>query len=706
MDFYSRVVFGRIAEVVGEMAIDFDRQNRRIGLKSMVIDFHDRIMENPESARLLESYTAGVNAYINNLSPADYPIEFKLLDYKPEEWTTQKSCMAYGLLANTLSKGEADLENTNALKLLGRDMFDMLFPDQLGNLDPIFPTDTEWDFDPVPVEKPENLEYPLISTKQAMEKQDRIIGSNNFAVDSTKSKSGNAILANEPDLQLTQPSIWYATHLVSPNINVMGVTVPGTFAILIGFNEQVAWGVTNSPRDQVDWYSIRFKDESREEYWYNEQWFKTEKVVERIEVKGESTIYDTIVYVHHGPVVYDKNFMGDGEKVNYAMNWLAHRENTTYDAMFGLNTAKNYEDFKAAMVKFTGPPQNVIFASIDGTIAMHAPGKFPIKWEEQGKFLMDGSDPRHEWKDLIPFEHEMSIKNPERGFISSANQHQVDSTYPYYVYDHNFEKYRNRRINDRLRTLTDITPQDMMKLQNDNFNYVAYEILDSLLAYVDSASLTTAEYEYYDMLQEWDYFTNPDQKAPSVFQLWWDQLYKITWDEFDTVSIAIDKPDTYTTSYLLKNNKDLPFFDYMETPATENAVELTRIAFDMALDSLENWKKENNEDFSWYQFKNTRINHLLGLEPFSLERVRIGGYGKIVNAAGKTAGPSWRMVVELDAAGIKAWGVYPGSQTGNPGNPDYGSMIENWAKGTYYSLNFSSQPLQDEVIHEVKMSNQ
>ncbi len=701
MDFYSRVVNGRLSEVLGNRALEYDRLQRRIGLKDMVIDFHNQIMENEYNNKLVTAYTNGVNDYIESLSPSDYPIEFKLLDYKPEKWTTEKSCMAYGLLANTLSKGEADLENTNALMLFGREMFDVLFPDQLGNLDPIYPAGTKWDFDPILPEIPD-VNYPKVSTINTIDKPDRIIGSNNFVAGDSKTKSGNPILANEPDLQLTQPSIWYAAHLNSPNINTMGVTVPGTFAVLIGFTDSIAWGVTNSPRDQVDWYSIQFKDESRNEYWYNDQWFKTEKKVEKFTVRGEDTFYDTIVNVHHGPIVYDKNFLGNGEKVNLAMNWIAHKNNSTYDAMFKLNKGKNISDFNEALKSFTGPPQNFVFASVQGDIAGRSPGKFPVKWKEQGKFIMDGSNPSHEWKELIPYEHQMFVINPERGFVSSANQHQVDENYPYYVYDHNFEKYRNRRINERLRSLSNITPEDMMKLQNDNFFYLAYEMLDSMMSGLDSLELNSKELGYLSELKDWDYFAAPELTAPSIFQLWWEKLYDKTWDEFDTISVAIDKPDTYTTSYLLKSDSNWTFFDILETPERETVDDLYTLSFKDAADSLSKWEEQTGLDYTWYQFKNTRINHFLQLEPFSRERVKIGGYGKIVNAAGKTAGPSWRMVVELDPDGIKAWGVYPGSQTGNPGNPNYGHMIDNWASGTYYKLRFDSKPLKGNIEKEIR----
>lgn len=694
MDFFSRLIYGRLAEVVDkEGVLNLDRFNRRIGLKRMTENVYEEAQKNPELKSILDAYSLGANAYIQTLSYSEYPLEFKLLDYEPEAWSPQKSCMGYAMLSNTLSRGESDLENTNAMALLGRELFELLYPEKPGIIDPVINGIRKWNFEPVKVTKPE-VGYPEIRTRETLEKPNPLNGSNNFAVMGKKSRSGNVLLANEPDLDLTLPSIWYASHLHSPDKNVMGVTVPGTPVILIGFNDSISWGVTNSPRDQVDWFSVEFRDEKREEYWYNNQWFKTEKSIEKFKTADGETVTDTIVFVHHGPVVYDRNFLNNSQKVNYAMKWMAHQPSSTFAAMNEINKANNYEDFVNAIRDFSGPPQNIIFGSASGDISMWLPGTFPVKWEEQGKFLMDGSNPAFEYRNYIPFEHWMSEKNPERGFLSSANQHQVDSLYPYYVYDHNLEYYRNRRINDRLRVLNNITPQDMMKLQNDNFNYMASESLPFMLTTLDTASFTNRERDFRKVLTNWDFFNEPELKAPSIYQLWWNLLYQKMWDEFDTVSVAIDKPHRFVTIELLKNRPDFIFADLLSTAARETTSDLINRTFKETLDSLESL----NTDYTWYQFKNTTIRHILRLDPFSRDQIKIGGYSSIVNAASKGHGPSWRMVVELDPRGTKAWGVYPGSQTGNPGSPLYGSMINDWASGVYYDLLFGADVSRSDKV--------
>ncbi len=689
MDFYSRLVTGRLSEVLGERALEFDRLNLRIGLKKMTEDLYEVIKKDPELLQIVQAYSEGVNAYLNDLKPKDYPIEFKLLNYTPEEWTPLKSCLAFAMLSNTLSRSEADLENTNARQIFGAELYDILFPEQRGNLDPVIRKGKKWDFKAETESLLASQSYPI--TKNTISKPNPLYGSNNFVVSGSKTKNGFVLFANEPDLQLTQPSIWHATHLHSPKMNAMGVTVPGTPVLLIGFNDSIAWGVTNSPRDQVDWYRITFKDTDRREYWYNNQWFKTEQVVEEIRIKGKRNFYDTILYVHHGPVVYERNFHGENEKNNYAMRWIAHEPGTTLKTMLMLNTARNYDDYKEALTYFNGPPQNFLLGTAAGDIAIWLPGKFPIKKPGQGKFLMDGSALDQEPKAYIPFDHALQDKNPSQGFLSSANQHPVDSLYPYYIYDHHYEYYRNRRINDRLKSLSQIVPKDFMNLQNDNYNYRASESLPWMLAELDTLSFSPREWNYYLTLSEWDFFNEPNLKAPSLYDLWWEILYKQVWDEFDTISATVDKPNNYVTNWILKNKRDLPLIDRLKTDSVETVNTLVKMSFTMTLDSMETWIQQNGDDYAWYKFKNTHINHMLRLKPFSFDQVRIGGGPGIVNAAGATAGPSWRMIVELDPSGAKAWGVYPGSQTGNPGSPYYGSMIEKWSNGDYYELLFGQE---------------
>lgn len=695
MEFQLLATAGRISAVIGEDALEYDRSQRRKGMVYGAQRSLEALKDQPEILNMVQGYTDGVNYFINSLEYKDYPIEYKLLDYAPEPWTNFKSCLLLKEMASQLSRGEADLQNTNALSLFGQEDFDFLFPDRLPGIDPVIPRDRVWDFEPIQVETPSDIEFPQVFTRDVIENPDPRNGSNSFVVSGDLTANGKVLLANEPDLGLNLPSIWYIAQLNAPGINVFGATLPGAPGVTIGFNDSIAWGNTNAKRDLVDWYFIEFKNEKREEYRYDDKWLKTQKIVEEIKVRGEDTFYDTIVYTHYGPLSYDKYFMGNGDKVNFAMKWTAHEGSKELKTLYDVNRAENYDEFVDAFRTFTGPPQNYSFASVNGDIALWINGKFPVKWEKQGKFLMDGRDSRQEWQAIIPHEQNVNIKNPPQGFVSSANQHPADSTYPYYSYDYNYEHYRNRRINDRLRLMQNVRVEDMMKLQNDNYNYRASESLPVMLDSLDTANFNSKQKQAYMLLRKWDYFNEPERLAPSIYEEWWNILYDMLWDEFDNQEMSLMRPNVHNSIYILNNYPNDKFVDIANTPEIETAKVLFNRSFNQALDSLDRWKEASGMEYEWYKYKNTRILHLLKLKPFSTEYVKIGGNRNIVNAASGRHGPSWRMIVELGEGGVNAWGVYPGSQTGNPGNPSYGGLIDSWAKGEYFQMLFMNSPTEE-----------
>ena len=692
MEFQLLATAGRISELFGDQALEFDRGQRRKGLTYGARRSLEALQQDKASYALVQAYTRGVNAYINQLSYTDLPIEYKLLDYQPEPWTEFKCVLMLKEMADQLSRGDEDLEYTNALKKWGPELFNTLYPEALPGLgDFIVPSGTKFDFDPIEIERPD-VSFPLEMTKGTIQKPHPDNGSNSFIVNGKKTEDGSVLFANEPDLGLNLPSIWYLAHLNSPNYNVIGGTLPGTPAVIIGYNDSIAFGDTNAGWDFVDWYKITFKTHKREEYKYDDKWLKTQKIVEEIRIKDEESFFDTIVYTHYGPVVYDQNFKANSEKVNLAMRWVAHDPSNEFKTFRLLNQANNFSEFNEAYSYYTDPPQNVSVATAAGDIAIKISGKFAAKWQDQGKFLMDGGDSRFEWQGYIPEDQEFLSLNPPRNFVSSANQHPGDSTYPYYDFGSRFEHFRNRRINDRLSVMSNITEKDMMELQHDNFNYIAASILPEIVNTLKADSLQDLEeIDFLTQLEAWDFFNDPEVKVASFFELIWRNLQSLAWDEFQSEDMSLSAPNRSTLIYLLKTKPAFEFFDIKSTSEIETAQDLYRLSFRNAISELKAWQTENGEDYAWYKFKNTTIKHILPpLDAFSVSGVKIGGNRSIVNAASGRHGPSLRLVVKLnEQQGTQGWAVYPGSQTGNPGNTTYANMIDDWASGKYYKLSSS-----------------
>lgn len=694
MEFQTRAAAGRISEIVGDVALDLDRMTRRKGLgygAELGLEFLQK--NDPETLSFLEAYANGVNQYINSLTPAQTPVEYKILNYKPETWTAYKSLLLLKYMSDMLV-GDRDLEYSNLRKVLGEELLNKLYPDFPAENDPVIEAEKVWDFTPLQIQKPDSVNYPNDDLViEPLPQPEKGTGSNNWAVSGSKTKNGNPILANDPHLSLNLPSLWYAIQLTTPAYSVKGASLPGALGVISGFNQNIAWGVTNATKDARDWYKITFQDDSRKAYKYGEAWRETTFRIEEIKIKGKEAYLDTVVYTHYGPIVYDKSFRAERQDVNFALKWTVHMGSNEQKTFLKLNKAKNHADYNEALDNFTAPAQNFVFASKSGDIAMRIQGKFAFKWPEQGKFFMDGADPKMEWQGFIPNDQNPSTLNPERGFVASANQHPVDPSYPYYVFDNSYEHYRNRRINGKLRQMDQITVEDMKTLQFDDYYTQASEALPlmlNLLGTVDSSDEKAQA--YLKLLSDWDFYADPNQKAPTLYYIWWGKLFDQIWQEWEDFGVPVVKPNSYQTIQFLKNEPEGSVFDLGKTPSTETAATHVRKAFEMMLEEMNEWEGKEG-DFTWANYKRTTIQHLVPqFKAFSVSNVYTGGGGGIVNATSGRHGASWRMVVELADQPI-AFGVYPGGQSGNPGSKYYGNFIPIWAEGKY--LNFNLRNVDD-----------
>ncbi|NNE32304.1 MAG: penicillin acylase family protein [Winogradskyella sp.] len=703
MEFQTYAAAGRLSEIIGEDALNYDRQERRRGMGFGAEKAVEAMKDDPETMSYIQAYADGVNSYINQLDPKNYPVEYKLLDYKPEPWTIDKTALLLMYMTKMLAGGDSDMQYTNALRLFGKERFDLLFPDFFDITDPIIPKDTDWSYIDVPQTPNPNSQIVLDSIAEVIDRPNPDNGSNNWAISGSKSYSGNAILANDPHLGLNLPSIWFVMQLSTPLQNVFGATIPGALGVISGFNTHISWGETNATRDVIDWYKIEFNNDGTK-YKYDGKWQDVTYRIEDIKIKGKKNYKDTIRFTHHGPVVYDKNFKSENEKVGYAMRWVGHIGGNNQKTFLDLNKSKNYEDYVTAISHYTAPAQNFVFASTDGDIALWIQGKLPNKWEGQGKFIMDGSNPDNDWQGFIPQQFNAHVKNPERGFVSSANQHPVDESYPYYVFNDGYETYRNRVINNFFNSKAQFSIEDFKDLHNNNYNLKAAELVPHMLEQMDVSDLTDEEENLYNEIKDWQFNNDIHEVGPSIFRQWYANLYDMLWDEFDIENTVLDKPFNYQTVFLLKNKGDDAFMDIQNTPETETAKDLFLLSFKKAVKRLVDIEKENG-NYNWLTYKATYAGHLLqALPAFSRFNIPIGGDKSIVNATSENHGPSWRMIVEMTSPPT-ALGIYPGGQSGNPGSKYYDNFIDDWATGKYHKLNFLQSSSPTEAIISTQTLN-
>lgn len=692
MEFQTFYAAGRLSEILGNKdarILRIDREQRRLGMVYAAENAVKAMEQDPFTKSAVDAYTSGVNSYISSLSESGLPVEYKLLDYKPERWTNLKVGLFLKLMSKDLASYERDLEFTNAKAVFSTDELKVLYPEVSDSSVP-FVHNVVFDSATVTPAMPltaDSLYFKRDTTIHEIEvgKPNRLNGSNNWAVSGQKTKSGAPILCNDPHLGLSLPSIWYEMQITTPTMNVYGATFPGSPSVIIGYNDSIAFGFTNAGRDVKDYYQIRFKDATKSAYWYEGAWKQTTKRIEQIKVRGAATVQDTVAYTVFGPVMYDESFTTADTTIRTALavRWMAHDISNEALTWLKLDRAKNYTDYLDAIKEYSCPAQNMLFASKSGDIALWQQGRFPARWNGQGLYVMPGEDSSYRWQGVIPQAQNPHLINPPEGFIESANQRPVDSSYPYFI-PGSYAASRGITISKRLAQMQGITPQDMMALQTDVYDGFAAVAAPLLVRNVTTQELSDAAKETVNKLRGWDFNARAGGDEETIFRAWWDSLNQRIWaDDFTPIQGATVPPDHQTTLEMLLRDSAFNYADDRTTTEIETLPMQVTAALHGVL------KKLGGDENSrlWWKQKNTSILHLLrtSVLPFGRSAIEVGGSRNAINAITGDHGPSWRMIVQLTST-TEAYGVYPGGQSGNPGSRFYDSFIDTWAAGKYYTL--------------------
>lgn len=692
MEFQILAACGRLSEIIGPQTLEYDRYRRRLGLLHAAEQTRDAMLADSQVALVVQAYADGVNAFIDRLDAAHLPLEYKLLDYQPQPWSALNSAILLKQMAWDLTGYQInEMRFTGLHDLLGEELFSELYPLIPPFTDPIIPPEVEFDFTPLPNRREvEDVEGISLSRGSRLDQTPLCRGSNNWAVSGMKTVSGAPILCNDPHLGLHLPSVWYEIQLVSPTLNVYGVTLPGAPAVVIGFNRDVAWGLTNAETDVLDWYSIEYQDKTKTSYRYGEEWRQVQLRLEEIKIRGTDSVVDTIRYTHYGPVPYEKGAepYDPDIPIGMAMRWSGHAASGELLTLLGLNRARNHADYLKALTYYDCPAQNFVFASRDGDIAIQHNGKFPLRKPGLGQFLLDGADPDNEWEGWIPREHLPQVKNPARGFVSSANQAPVGKDYPYYLNGNYAPYYRSSRINQSLSSQSEITPEDMMKLQNDVVALNCKRLLPVLLPLLDTLGLDTLHSYCLSQLSSWDYRYLAESSAPIIFEYWWRELRQLIWeDDFGELGFGYPRDDV--TEAVIATEPESEYIDIQSTEEVERLADLAERAFAGAVSALVDEFGAPDDSWSWGKVRPLTINHLARIPGLGSGSLRANGWWNTVCARAGSYGASWRMIIPLGDQAT-AWGVYPGGQSGNPGSLFYDHGITRWLDGDYYSLHYLS----------------
>ncbi len=681
MDMSTRAAAGRLSELVGPRTLAYDHKQRERGFEASAIEKAKNWETYEDVDPIITAYVNGVNGYIQSLDYKTWPIEYKILSHGPVEWTAKHTALMAMNMAIMLCLSEHDLPYTNAKALLTPEDFQFLYPNHNPLESPIIPAEKSWNFTSVQLGNvEENRSLEVIESKIPVDKQKDINGSNNWAISPKKTANGFPLLANDPHLSLTLPNIWYEMEIHTPEMSVHGASIPGLPYIVIGFNELIAWGTTNSGQDVLDWYKINWEDSSRLRYKLDDAYVNATIRVEEIVVRGQPAIVDSIRYTYWGPVTSSEDHK------DMAMRWIGHQRAKANDVAYlqKINTANNVTDYRNAIEAFEYPAQNKVFASVEGDIAISVAGTMPLRAEGRGTFILEGDDKKNDWTGFIPFDHAPYIINPKKGYVSSANQTPTAQSYPYpMVGNRTFEDYRGRVINMVLDSSNGLTVEDMKALQQNNFNLHAAEILPLLLSSLEGGDCPEGTGKgFIDRLKGWNYEQHRDSISPILFELWYEEFEKMTFDELD--SLKLMHPEDWRIVEMVREGDQHKYFDIASTPERiEKLTDIVCASFNSmtkTFSSLELTQQKN-----WGNYKATEIPHLARFAPFGASLMHTSGNKHIVNSMGKSHGPSWRMIVELSKP-PRAYVNLPGGQSGNPASPHFRDMLDQFFEGKYYEV--------------------
>lgn len=704
MDISTRATEGRLSEVLGTRTLNRDRNQIRRGYRQAArreVDTMQRYF--PEEIRALEAYSDGINAWVDQLAPEDYPVEYKLLNHKPLRWSPYRTALLMKGMSQSLSGRFSDVEAANTRAELGEDVFKALYPQRFPGASPIVPDEGQYPraakalpalTSPAPAPAPEKQPQFKTQSLGATSDEEGVNepytlmpahpgnGSNNWAVAAKKSNTGNPILASDPHLALTLPSIWYEVQLHFPGVNARGVSLPGAPGIMIGFNDHVAYGETNVGHDVTDWFKIEWTDTTRTKYLLDSAVVSARIITDTIFIKGRKPEIVRTPWTIFGPVPYTK-----GPYADHAMRYLGHdapgkniRPHALPGTFLALTSARNYDDYVDALRGYIDPAQNFLFADRAGDIAIRPNGGFPLRAPGQtGRYPTPGNTAANNWRGYIPYGDRPVHRNPARGFVSSANQVTTGPNYPY-PYFGGFDEYRGRLINRSLAREKKMTQRKMKELQLSSYSLLAEELAPILIARINRASLTDEGRELLKLISEWDYRCEGDSRAATLFEDWREKVYKLTFDEMPADSGYI-QPEIWKWNALLKNDARHPIFDVVATPQfKETAATLTQRAFDEILEKL-----DGEQPVTWAESRNSHVRHLGAVPGFGSGLIKTGGNRFSPRALSAGHGASWRMVVELGDE-PRAWGALPGGASGDPASEFYDNELDDWENGRYHEL--------------------
>jgi penicillin amidase len=690
MDFLRRTARGELAEVLGANVVEIDKLHRIYGFRVLAEKLFASASKQTRAA--LESYARGVNAFIEQCG-AELPIEFQVLRYLPKPWTPIDSLALGKLFAEKLSfTVDADIFRA-LLSDLPRERVEQILP-QSSPLDLLEERYRSYETAKFSEEQRALLTEVLksIQRSRAATNGDSEIGSNSWVVSGAKTVSGKPLLASDPHLPPTSPSIWHIVHLSAGDFRVSGVAVPGVPGVMIGHNQWIAWGITNLCPDVQDLYFEEFEPGDSDLYKTPAGWRAADVRMEEIAVRNVSDgsrgqpVQIEVKVTRHGPVIVEKGSLG------LALRWTAlDADIIDLDTFLAINRAHNWDEFTAALSGYGGPPQNFTYADTAGHIGYYSAGRIPVRKSGDGSLPYDGTTNDGEWLGYIPFADMPHAFDPPAAQIVSANQRIVNDSYPYHL-THNWRvPYRARRIHDLLQKKTRFDVDDFLTIQGDTYS-IPDAIFAAELVKLGRPFVNTST-EWHDlvaMLEGWDGYANPDSTVLPVVT----EMRKAFRNHILIAAIGAELAALYEWrnegTFIDKLITERPLEWLPREFVSYDALLLT--CYREAVDALTNELGADREQWTWGRLAQVRLPHPLEkLGPagarFATRTLpqNTGGSIPTVNAGARV---SLRFIADLsdwDATRL----CLPLGESGDPASAHREDQLDEWYNVTPSIVPFS-----------------
>jgi penicillin amidase len=741
MDMTRRYASGDLAAILGPEYVKLDREHRILGLRQVA----ERNVANMGVAQRahFEAYAAGVNAYIAQHQKT-LPLEFRFLTYFPHVWTVEDSVLVGLSMTEFLNHGlyKDELEREKVLAKLGPELTADLFVNSSWRdhppgtdttyLENEIPGETTPDEeeDPAPKKKssritPEEKQIPRLLGRHGdlvarddKNNNERLYGvpkgtplrseapedslhpgSNNWVVSGTHTASGKPLLSNDMHLDLHIPNVWYEAHLTAGDFDVAGVTLPGVPFVISGHNRYVAWGFTNLGPNVEDLYIEKFNDKG--EYLAPQGWVQPEHRKEIIRVKGKPEVNVDVEITRHGPIISD---IIPGEERKLALKWTIYDPQAAGAPFFAADSAKNWQDFRAAFSHFGAPGQNVVYADVEGHIGYQATGMVPIRAAGDGSVPVPGDDDSHEWTGYVPYDKLPSVYDPPSGIIATANGRVTPDGYPYTVSIEWGSPYRTERIYKLLNTKKKLTPTDMLAIQTDIVSALDRFCAERFVYAVDhTATASRRAKSAADLMRNWDGTMATDSAAATVAYFSRKKLEELLlkpklgddWKQYRWFmrpvwleNILSHQPARWLPDGYVN-------YDALLTAAVEGAVSDAEAPHALA---TWRWGRVHRVDIKhpfWSNFPILKRAAGPGPQPLS-------GDGETVKQVSAHFGPSERLTVDFSDLDNSTLNIVNG-QSGNIFDEHYNDQWNAYSQGTTFALPFSAAAVQRAGVHHLKL---